>query len=494
MHAVPFRFGHLRLIGSALLIGLAGCGGSSVGGTGGNTGSAGNSGTAGTSGGTAGTSGGRRARRARRGRAGDGGHDRHGGDERRDVGHGGHGRGVGHDGSRRDRRQRDGHRRRHGGTRRHGRRHRGPRRHGRNAAGTGAAGRGGTTGTGGATTQTSTNVTTFHNNLGRTGVYVDAALTHAAVASIHVDTSFANTAIMGPVYAQPLYLGGAGTSQPDMVIVATAQNRVYALNASTGAEVWANMQYGAPVTTQLDINSGNRPLLPFGVIGTPTIDAATRTLYFNAATNVSSTIRHRIHAVDLTNGMEKSGWPVSVETAAKNAEGGAFVPTNQNQRAAARARRWPRLRALQRPHRRRRQLPRLGGRRLDDDADRRHGVVDARGLRRHLGHQRHRLGGDVDLLHDRKHQGERERRLLGAVHLRRRRGGLQAGNQPGAHDHGDRLLRPVELVQPRFERHRHQRQRRHPVRRARRDAVRPDPGARARMATRTSSTGRAWAA
>jgi outer membrane protein assembly factor BamB len=197
-------------------------------------------------------------------------------------------------------------------------------------AGTGAAGRGGTTGSGGATTQSSTNVTTFHNNLGRTGVYVDAAL-----AGIHVDTGFANTAIMGPVYAQPLYLGGAGTSQPDMVVVATAQNRVYALNASTGAEVWTNMQYGAPVTTQLDINSSNRPLLPFGVVGTPTIDAATRTLYFNAATNVSSTIRHRIHAVDLTNGMEKSGWPVVVETAAKNAEGGAFVPTNQNQRGAA---------------------------------------------------------------------------------------------------------------------------------------------------------------
>jgi hypothetical protein len=59
-------------------------------------------------------------------------------------------------------------------------------------------------------------VTTFHNNLARTGVYVDAALTRAAAATIHIDTTFANTAIMGPVYAQPLYLGGAGSSQPDM--------------------------------------------------------------------------------------------------------------------------------------------------------------------------------------------------------------------------------------------------------------------------------------
>ena len=102
-------------------------------------------------------------------------------------------------------------------------------------------------------------MTTFHNNQARTGVYVDAALTRAAVAGIHIDTTFANTAIMGPVYAQPLYLGGAGSSQPDMVVVATGQNRVYALNASTGAEVWPNVQFGTPITskTGTDINSGN---------------------------------------------------------------------------------------------------------------------------------------------------------------------------------------------------------------------------------------------
>jgi len=119
-----------------------------------------------------------------------------------------------------------------------------------------------------------------------------------------------------------------------MIIVATMQNRVYALNASTGAEVWANMQYGAPVATKLDIAGGNQPKLPFGIFGTPTIDTATRTLYFNAATDVGSKVGHRIDAVELSNGMEKSGWPVVVETAAKNAEGGAFVPTNQNPRGA----------------------------------------------------------------------------------------------------------------------------------------------------------------
>ena len=140
---------------------------------------------------------------------------------------------------------------------------------------------------------------------------------------------------MGPVYAQPLYLGGAGTSQPDMVVVATGQNRIYALNASTGAEVWPNVMFGTPVTTTsgTDINSGNRPLNPSGVVGPPVIDPATRTLYFSSYVNMSNMARHRIHALDLSNGSEKTGWPINVESVT-NAESGAFKPANQNQRAA----------------------------------------------------------------------------------------------------------------------------------------------------------------
>src|SRR4030095_12492489 len=90
----------------------------------------------------------------------------------------------------------------------------------------------------------SVSVVQHHNNLSRDGVYVDARLTRAAAATLHVDTTFGNTAIMGPVYAQPLYLAGTGGG-PDVVLVATAQNRVYSLNASTGAGIW-HMQYGTP--------------------------------------------------------------------------------------------------------------------------------------------------------------------------------------------------------------------------------------------------------
>jgi hypothetical protein len=337
MNPSSFRFCSFRVSGIALLLAVAGCGGgSSTGNTAGTNGGAGTSGSAGTTGGsgttgTAGTTGGSGTTgtagttggSGTTGTAGTtGGSGATGTAGTTGTGGGTGGGAAGRGGA--------------GGSAVAGTGgSAGGARGGAGGTGGGAAGRGGTTGTGGAATQTSTNVTLFHNNLARTGVYVDAALTRAAVASIHIDTSFANTTIMGPVYAQPLYLGGAGTNQPDMVVVATGQNRVYALNASTGAEVWPNVQFGTPITTPAgtDINSGNRPLNPSGVVGTPVIDPATRTLYFSSYINMSNSARHRIHALDLSNGTEKTGWPVSVENVT-NAESGAFKPANQNQRAA----------------------------------------------------------------------------------------------------------------------------------------------------------------
>jgi hypothetical protein len=168
----------------------------------------------------------------------------------------------------------------------------------------------------------------FHKNPSRDGVYVDAALTRAAAATIHADTTFGNAAIMGPVYAQPLYLAGAAGGA-DLVIVATAQNRVYALNASTGAEVWNN-QYGTPVTSGLC----GSPLNPLGITGTPVIDAGTRTIYFDAMTNTGANgARHMVHAVGADNGTERAGWPIDLNVAVTTG-GTPFTSPTQNQRAA----------------------------------------------------------------------------------------------------------------------------------------------------------------
>src|ERR1700761_7300178 len=80
------------------------------------------------------------------------------------------------------------------------------------------------------------NVTTFHNGADRAGAYVVPGLTYAAAAKLHLDANF-KAAITGDVYAQPLYWKAAG-ARKGLVIVATEENLVYALDEATGAQVW----------------------------------------------------------------------------------------------------------------------------------------------------------------------------------------------------------------------------------------------------------------
>jgi hypothetical protein len=196
---------------------------------------------------------------------------------------------------------------------------------GGSTAGTGGSpgGTAGTTGTTGAS------VLMHHNNLARDGVYVDSRLTRAAAGTMHVDTSFANTALVGPVYAQPLYLAGSG-GNPDVVVVASAQNHVTALNAASGAGLW-DVTLGAPVTGGLC----GAPLNPLGVVGTPVIDAAARTVYVSAMTATAANgARHMAHALAIdTQGTERAGWPVDLTETARSGSI-TFDSPVQNQRAA----------------------------------------------------------------------------------------------------------------------------------------------------------------
>src|SRR6266478_1754614 len=76
----------------------------------------------------------------------------------------------------------------------------------------------------------------YHKSASRDGLYMDAAFTKSAAAKIHKDPTFTAT-IKGPTFAQPLYFEG-GPGGKNLVIAATEQNLVYALDAATGAEVW----------------------------------------------------------------------------------------------------------------------------------------------------------------------------------------------------------------------------------------------------------------
>jgi PQQ enzyme repeat len=174
-------------------------------------------------------------------------------------------------------------------------------------------------------TQAQVNVTQEHNHLSRDGLYVDSAFTRTAAANLRRNLNF-NGTISGSVYAQPLYIEN-GPGGAAMIIVATETNRVYALNANTGAVIWQRF-VGAPVTSGLPCGNIN----PLGITGTPVVDLGSRSLFFDTMI-AGATIRHLIFSLNVDTGATRSGWPVDVNAKARY-NGLTFTSSIQNQRGA----------------------------------------------------------------------------------------------------------------------------------------------------------------
>jgi hypothetical protein len=151
------------------------------------------------------------------------------------------------------------------------------------------------------------NVTQEHNNLSRDGLFIDAAFTPAVAANLTRDLGFDGT-ISGNVYAQPLYIEG-GPSGP-MVIAVTESNNIYALDAATGTIIWQR-NVGLPVTSGLPCGNIN----PVGITGTPVVDLASRSLFFDALID-GQTKKHFIFSLNVDTGATNSGWPVDVNATA----------------------------------------------------------------------------------------------------------------------------------------------------------------------------------
>jgi len=158
--------------------------------------------------------------------------------------------------------------------------------------------------------QAQVNVTQHHNHLTRDGLYIDPAFTPANVAALVRDSAF-NGSITGNVYAQPLYIEG-GPRGRAVVIAVTESNNVFALDAVSGKIVWwTNV---APPVPANALPCGN--LSPFGITGTPVVDLATRSLFFDAYTDypVSNIVKHLIFSLNVDTGGLNPGWPVVMYT------------------------------------------------------------------------------------------------------------------------------------------------------------------------------------
>jgi outer membrane protein assembly factor BamB len=160
-------------------------------------------------------------------------------------------------------------------------------------------------------------VTQHHRLASRSGLYLDPLFTQAAAANLTRDLNF-NGTIVGNVYAQPLFLDITSSPIGPIVIVATESNNVYALNATTGAIVWQR-NVGTP-------SSGMGNIAPLGITGTPVIDIASRTIFFDA---VVAGPNNLIFSLNGDTGAINPGWPVDVNAAVPG-----FSSSIQSQRAA----------------------------------------------------------------------------------------------------------------------------------------------------------------
>ena len=147
------------------------------------------------------------------------------------------------------------------------------------------------------------NVTQEHNNPSRDGLYVDAAFTPANAAGLARDLNFDGT-ISGHVYAQPLYIEGGPNGA--MVIAVTESNNVYALHADTGTVIWSRTDIGAPAPSGSPC-PGN--IIPVGITGTPIVDLASRSLFFDAMISGDPN-KHFIYSLNVDTGATHANWPV----------------------------------------------------------------------------------------------------------------------------------------------------------------------------------------
>ncbi|MGB9233567.1 MAG: Ig-like domain-containing protein [Terriglobales bacterium] len=119
--------------------------------------------------------------------------------------------------------------------------------------------------------------------------------------------------------AQPLYMPDVnipGQGMHNVVYVVTQKDSAYAFDADNGTQLWyANMTNGGVPASGRDLPCGTEDgFAEEGIVGTPTIDSTTNTIYLVAKSVINGTVTHYLHALDITTGAERvsMGSPVQI--------------------------------------------------------------------------------------------------------------------------------------------------------------------------------------
>src|SRR6202521_5495809 len=136
------------------------------------------------------------------------------------------------------------------------------------------------------------------------------------------------------VMAQPLYvpnvnLPGHGTH--NVIYIVTQAASVYAIDADNGAQLWYASMLNVGGTTAsgiyLPCSGPGYDHNQEGIVSTPVIDPTTNTMYLVAKTLLNTTVRHHLHALDITTGDERTGSPVLI-TATSTSNAGHITVFN----------------------------------------------------------------------------------------------------------------------------------------------------------------------
>jgi hypothetical protein len=149
------------------------------------------------------------------------------------------------------------------------------------------------------------------------------------------------------VYAQPLVVGNVpiASGVHNVLYVATVNNTIYAFDGAKGTQYWKKnfTPAGSRPPNATDVaSSWCTPYTDikynFGIIGTPVIDSATKTMYFVARSTDGTNFVQFMHAVNIVTGAEQEGSPVQITaTIAGTGDGSnggvvSFDPLRNNQR------------------------------------------------------------------------------------------------------------------------------------------------------------------
>jgi hypothetical protein len=168
-----------------------------------------------------------------------------------------------------------------------------------------------------------TSVLTQHNDNARTGQNTSETILNTSNVNVSQFGKLFAMPTDDQVYAQPLYVAGVTINGAvhNVVIIATESDSVYAYDAdASGTFLWkasmVDVAHGAG-TGETALNNAKTincsdSQTNIGITGTPVIDPTSKTIYVEAKSTDGVNYFHRLHALDLLTGNEKSPGPVLI--------------------------------------------------------------------------------------------------------------------------------------------------------------------------------------